>query len=991
MSKEPLTVHTFSSGEPVPVVSSTVQRLIDSFRNPDKYKFIELLGKGGMGTISLNQNIKSQRKVAIKTLNPELANNKEAIRRFTEEAQITAQLEHPNIIPVYEFGLNDDGVLFYSMKHVNGTTLKEILRLTRERNEIILEKFNLIELLTIFTKVCDAMASACAKGVLHRDLKPENIMLGEFGEVLVVDWGLAKVFKTEEQKSLFDDSQQSREIDCFVKENIESLRSINDIDSTMDNCLMGTTQFMSPERILGASDESGEVYALGVVLYNILALEGMFAGDSIEEMVKNISEGSFMPLNAYQDLPHQQSGRVPPALSAVVEKATMKNPADRYVSVNTLKNDIESFIQGYATQAEEASFWTLIILGLKRNRKLGFFVTAFLVVTIFVSGYMTLDLHYKSGLARKASDYANMVKAEAIVKESLATEKGEELKQKIIQLKEQAPILFENAKVLMSSLNFVQAWQNINYAIELTPLSNYYLLKGRIELTLLRVKAAAISLEIASQDKVLKDEVMPYLVRAQLLCKIRGNREDYISLHKFFLDRNNTSEALFVLKYFQKYENYDQLLLKCWQQRLRNAGFNFLDSVDNYSVHEGRFNLEINDRSVNDLSILKGMSINNLSIEGCRISSIEFLKGMKLQGLKLVNTEVQDIAPLEGVKLSHLSLKGNRIRSVRHLMNMTLLSLDLSGTLVQDLRPLKNMPLNTLDISSTRVTNILALSGMHLSYLNASDTSLTNLSSLTNMPLSKLNLDNTSVSRLDALKNSKNLKDLSLNNTWIKSLSPLKKLKLKKISISNTVIKDLSPLDNQPLKYLDVSGTKVSNLVPVSAASLEELYITDSLVAEIPLFEQPSLKVLHMADCNFSGLKSIEQFRFLRELDIENTGITDLNSLKKFNLIELNISQNRIKDVRPLKKMSLATLSMNNTYVASLTPLNTANLKVLDISKTSILINKLLSTVNLESLEVLKLDTVENNEHLHRLKNIKSFVIEDENYTLEELLQKNKK
>ncbi|MFT5465916.1 MAG: serine/threonine protein kinase [Verrucomicrobiales bacterium] len=158
-----------------------------------KYEYGDVVARGGMGAIIRASDLNVRRDVAIKVLlDPNAATNVEVLR-FIEEAQVTGQLEHPGVVPVHDLGVDGAGNVYYAMKFVKGLTLHEILSKIAQRDEKILKEYSLNRLLNVFQKVCEAMAFAHSKEVIHRDLKPENIMVGEFGEVLVMDWGLAKV------------------------------------------------------------------------------------------------------------------------------------------------------------------------------------------------------------------------------------------------------------------------------------------------------------------------------------------------------------------------------------------------------------------------------------------------------------------------------------------------------------------------------------------------------------------------------------------------------------------------------------------------------------------------------------------------------------------------------------------------------------------------------------------------------------------------------
>ncbi len=313
----------------------------------DKYEIGEKIAEGGMGAILSASDLNIKRKVAMKVLLKGRQKSTENIFRFIEEGQVTGQLEHPSIVPVYELGFNDSGEVYYTMKLVRGTTLKDILKKIGKNDPETLALFPLVRLLTIFQKVCDAMAFAHSKGIVHRDLKPENIMIGDYGEVLVMDWGLAKNIGTNDgmavnsirfqtdspnpksvkSKTISPDQTSSdttvntklsqsqtnttsteTKTDSFKSKSstISATRGIDslftDVSSdsmnTLDGQIMGTPNFMAPEQATGQIekiDGRTDIYALGGILYNILTLRVPIAGKSLTEMMVNIVKGNIPP------------------------------------------------------------------------------------------------------------------------------------------------------------------------------------------------------------------------------------------------------------------------------------------------------------------------------------------------------------------------------------------------------------------------------------------------------------------------------------------------------------------------------------------------------------------------------------------------------------------------------------------------------------------------------------------------------------------------
>ncbi|MCM8532204.1 MAG: serine/threonine protein kinase, partial [Lentisphaeraceae bacterium] len=168
----------------------------------EKYKIEKLLARGGMASVFVAKDANCRRKVALKIMQNADEQSDELINRFIEEAQIAAQLDHPNILPVYDLTSDGQGNPFYAMKLVKGDTLEGILEKLRNKDPETIKLYPISKLLQIFVKICDAISFSSSKKVVHRDLKPENIMIGPYGEVYVMDWGIAKVIESNNESSL---------------------------------------------------------------------------------------------------------------------------------------------------------------------------------------------------------------------------------------------------------------------------------------------------------------------------------------------------------------------------------------------------------------------------------------------------------------------------------------------------------------------------------------------------------------------------------------------------------------------------------------------------------------------------------------------------------------------------------------------------------------------------------------------------------------------
>jgi len=324
--------------------SAVVKRYLPpAFLRERKYDIGGIIAEGGMGTVVDAQEKLLRRKVAMKLMHS--SGMQEELVRFIEEAQITGQLEHPNIVPVYELGVDEDNHVFYTMKLMRGVTLHEVLHRIAEDDAAALEKYPLSVLLTIFQKVCDALAFAHSKGVIHRDLKPANIMLGEYGEVLVMDWGLARASGrneaagTEPERTLVRSARQDEGSGMM----------------TMAGMVLGTPQYMPPEQARGETDKFDartDVYSLGALIYHILTLEPPISGDDMDQVLQSVADGKVAPqvatrgsqrVESTRNLRHIPGGKIPDALAAITRKAMAMEQGDRYQTVKDLQSAVQAF------------------------------------------------------------------------------------------------------------------------------------------------------------------------------------------------------------------------------------------------------------------------------------------------------------------------------------------------------------------------------------------------------------------------------------------------------------------------------------------------------------------------------------------------------------------------------------------------------------------------------------------------------------------------
>jgi serine/threonine protein kinase len=325
-----------------------VERLRSAGAPPElsgsRYVLQEFLARGGMGVVYAAQDKTLNRRVAIKVLDSSDSHSM-LQERLMREARVLAQLEHPGIVPVHDAGTLADGRVFYVMKFVEGSRVDQFLN----------SGSSLPERLRLFLRICETVSFAHSRGILHRDLKPSNVMVGAFGEVLVIDWGLAKILRLDSAESSEETVSLTEPLSGAVAGNGETEIT----SATRDGIILGTPGFMSPEQAQGKSsslDVRTDIFSLGKLLETIITPR------------KNTT-----------------AIRVPRTLRAIYEKAAADSLSQRYASVSALAEDISRFLDGMPVSAYSENLWERAQRFYTRYQAAILLITAYLLMrAIFV-------------------------------------------------------------------------------------------------------------------------------------------------------------------------------------------------------------------------------------------------------------------------------------------------------------------------------------------------------------------------------------------------------------------------------------------------------------------------------------------------------------------------------------------------------------------------------------------------------------------------------
>jgi len=321
------------------------RHIVNGFMRYDNFcKFAE----GGTAILEecLDKNL--GREVLMKRLHAHLLEDETERKRFLREARVTALIQHPGTVPLYEIGRDREGAIYFTMKKVEGDSLREILLGIVARDKYFKSRYTLKNLIEVLVQVGQAVAFAHSRGVVHRDLKPANILVGGFGEVMILDWGLAKIMN--EPESVHGDIPEKDHVS---------------LELTRAGKRAGTPLYMSPEQAAGENDRidsRSDVYSMGSILYEVLTHENLVWGQDKEEVLEKILHQA--PLSPRKRTPNR---RIPRILDSICMRAIQKNPDDRYSSLLDMVEDLRAYLLHENVTAHTYTTWERFINWERRN------------------------------------------------------------------------------------------------------------------------------------------------------------------------------------------------------------------------------------------------------------------------------------------------------------------------------------------------------------------------------------------------------------------------------------------------------------------------------------------------------------------------------------------------------------------------------------------------------------------------------------------------
>ena len=570
---------------------------IEEHNSNERYEFVRELGEGGLKKVTLEKDKVTHREVAISSLAKE--QEVEEVLRFINEAYLTARLGHNNIVPLYDFGRRN-GEFYFSTKYLDGETFDRYLK----------KEHSLTEKLRVFSDVCDGISYAHSQGIVHLDIKPSNVQITEHSEVIVFDWGLAR-----------------------------DLRSEEGFESYYEEIFAGSPGFTAPEQIMSKNDEMDEqtdIYSLGSLLFLLLTNKVPWKNKDVEQILKDTIAGD----QALLEKILIESG-APGSLVPVCLKAMAQKKENRYETVSELKAEITAYLNGFVTQAEDASYFKMLFLLIKRHK-----VPFTLSVVFLVALSITLSVFQdKLQEEQRKIENLNVSKARVLYDKAQNSYKKFEIDEAEKEVSESLALrksnrsLYLKAKILLVKGKYQECQDIINKLEGDNPENN-------------RIKKVLDSVDLSSPD---------------VFNKVTDG----------ILAEHLPGITLFMVK--QKYKQIDSLDEKLILAKELLHLFNGKNAHIELKKEGESLNFKCGE-NVGRLIPLVGLPIVRIDASNAVLYNIDSLKGMKtLRSLNLADTYVEDLSPLSGLELDYLNLSNTCVVELKPLRETKVKYLDIRG------------------------------------------------------------------------------------------------------------------------------------------------------------------------------------------------------------------------------------------------------------------------------------------------------------------------
>jgi len=841
-----------------------------------EYELGEVLGKGGMGVVYEAHDMTFDRKVAMKVMLGEINSNDQDRERFVEEARITSRLEHPNIVPVHEMGNDRKGNVFFTMKRVQGLTLTDVLNRLRKGDTKTIDEYPLSRLLSVFLKVCDAVSFAHSREVVHHDLKPGNIMVGDYGEVLVLDWGLAKVI---------DKPGGEHAVMLNGETMLVHTDEVGSDLRTITGTAVGTPGFMAPEQISPSArkdDKRADIYSLGAILYSILTLRAPSASGSLQEVLRKIINGEIAaptafnpvaaptgpvraPLNPLppdgRDIPlcHCPTGRIPGTLSDIAMKAMACRPEERFPTVRDLQREIEAYQSGLTwnlvleddfSDPHVDARWDICGEWAWRDGELRLYggEPQFLMLKQPLSGDVRIDFE-----CRIESVFLNDV---ACFMSAVRSRNLKDIPASGYEFKYGG---YENSANVLSRSD-TKLWSEAA-----APLDKGVAYSVRAERVGGHLRMSVNGREVfnvVDPDPLSGSE----RTAAGLLGWLTDSRYTRVRVYTlgtpWKADLLDTADRhLQKGHYITALDLYEEVADSSPDAvRLARAQKGAVAARTRRQMHERlpewRARLQA---AWPGAPVDVRMDNNGLTVDISRggLVSLEPLRELPVTTLYCAYNRIADLSPLQGKPLVTLNCNGNPIADLGPLHGMPLQTLLCEGCPIESLEPLRGMPLTMLNCGGGRLSNGLEpLRGMKLTWLCCWGCGIESLAPLQHMPLTGLYADGNQIEDLSPLLKMP-LRTLIISGNRVRDLSPLQELPLTGLHFPDNRVEDLSPLRTLPLTLLSCQNNAIASLAPVQDMRLATLTCGNNQLRNVgSLIKRPPANFFY--DCPSIPVQELE-------------------------------------------------------------------------------------------------------------------------------------